>query len=931
MHSGHRQSRNLTIDTSLASRSGHGKLPARTSTTIRTAKSLSSSGNLQHLSYSDTAAQRRAPGDVSAAHRANESFLESSASPNSEMNDQRDSYDYTTPRDSHDLSLSPQNVTRDSFVTNMLMSFDQFSTGETASRTAPDPTYDQPQFSFDEERSRTNTITASKGYAMDQPHAPSDAGAEYDPSRVSSQGSRERRSNSSSNHPSGYTRLDRVPEGTRQFQHGQSGSQHTRGGKNSKSSSTTTVDAMHEQHHTILNRPASFEQSNRPVRQPPKPPQMLPQQQQSHQYVQTQQSQQSAPMSPFHVEFPNIFAPDDLDAAPTPTVHGGPRRVPASNPPPPPEPPKSSKEERKRSASRSAKGQSGKKGNSGAEIAPPLPSMQTESAPAPSVGYGKPKDAPANGLPVPSVKERPGFFRRVFGGGASSKSQLEASDSNPGSRYGSTSEPNDATRQLPNGSAPPSRDTSSSHSHHPTLQKKPSSFFRRRRKSVHNEQPPAQEPAPPVPPISIVADKEKMANGSIPSPVSSLRKVMNPYIRNNPGARESTSMKQSSPLQDISNTPTKGGQDRNNSGGYQREFSPDYEPSPNAKIRTVRSELATELPIQSAGASPSPIRPSMRNKENMSGRNDSFLNLDGGSDNEGDVPTHSQSPVPPKSKHRKVPKAAADSPVRKNSFRDQDATLRAKPSLASTTDQAPPEDPRGRPNLALPIEGVRSGSPASASTETDYKSAASQPPSLRLEPSTQPSPKVLGSLKTMQGKPLDEPEFVIGEPTEDDRQKAQKIYDGNEDFIQQAKAAAWMGEEGPVRQRTLQAYMELYDFTAWSIGYSLRQVCGRLVLRAETQQVDRILVAFSARWRECNPNHGFKVTGKDSRSLLHAFHRTIADKTCRRYPYHLLFNYASQHRSPHGGYRAKNDKKPVRQKHDDYNIASCSGSCARCF
>ncbi|CRK45358.1 hypothetical protein BN1723_006585, partial [Verticillium longisporum] len=115
-------------------------------------------------------------------------------------------------------------------------------------------------------------------------------------------------------------------------------------------------------------------------------------------------------------------------------------------------------------------------------------------------------------------------------------------------------------------------------------------------------------------------------------------------------------------------------------------------------------------------------------------------------------------------------------------------------------------------------------------------------------------------LDSVNGKPLDEPEFVVGDPTDDDRQKAQKIYDGNEDFIQKEKAAAWMGEEGLVRQRTLQAYMELYDFANKSVVQALRQVCERLVFRAETQQVDRILVAFSKRWCDCNPNHGFKAS-----------------------------------------------------------------------
>jgi hypothetical protein len=95
---------------------------------------------------------------------------------------------------------------------------------------------------------------------------------------------------------------------------------------------------------------------------------------------------------------------------------------------------------------------------------------------------------------------------------------------------------------------------------------------------------------------------------------------------------------------------------------------------------------------------------------------------------------------------------------------------------------------------------------------------------------------------------------------EGDRLSAQKIYDGNEEFVPKEKAAAWMGEESPARSRALIAYMELYDFTSLNILAALRALCGRLILRAESQQVDRILIAFAKRWCKCNANHGFKGT-----------------------------------------------------------------------
>lgn len=232
-------------------------------------------------------------------------------------------------------------------------------------------------------------------------------------------------------------------------------------------------------------------------------------------------------------------------------------------------------------------------------------------------------------------------------------------------------------------------------------------------------------------------------------------------------------------------------------------------------------------------------------------RNNSFLDLDGASDNE-----QADSPSRSKSKGKKTYTGDKDSSDSAN-----DSTLRGKKPFR--LDQTDSEDDFNRSNLALPIEGARATSPAgSVSTGTDYKSAFSAPPSVRVESSADPSPKVLGTFESIKSKPLDEPEFVVGDPTEDDRQKAQKIYDGNEDFISKEKAASWMGEEGPIRQRTLQAYMALYEFTNHTVVYALREVCCRLVFRAETQQVDRILVAFSKRWCDCNPNHGFKATGE---------------------------------------------------------------------
>ncbi|KAJ6441166.1 Sec7 domain-containing protein [Purpureocillium lavendulum] len=772
-------------------------------------------------------------------------------------------------RDSHDLSLSPRDVTRDSLVANMLLSLDQFSLAQNQPDHGPfspgqrggSTPYDADE--HDEQQPSTprrrpngrshgpgngnanangNGNSSSSGRAHEHSYS-SDAENPDDASRYSSQNSRGHRSNSGSvNFQGQFTRLNSLREPSH----------------SSKSSSSASFDAGYppnvaaQRHQRRTRRSASFDMS---------PP---------HSRGRLQQVPVS---SPFRIDFPDTFAPminddDDDDyysAAPNPTVPSGPRREPSNlpmRPPPPPESVDGRKVERRRSTSRSLKSASGRSSKRPTAAPPAVAANEHDSAPAPSVGYGKSKDADP---PAPAqAKERPGFFRRVFGGG-SAKSGNSNSNSNNASN--GTADQRSQARSQPQtkaATAPPSRDTSSSHSHHPPLQKKTSSFFRRRKKSFVDEPMPAQ-PAPPMPPLdhlNMARDGPAAAATTTAqdSPTSSLRNVMNPYLGDSSGTGLGLAgVATSSPLADITNSSADGGSGQpSGRQEFKREFSPDYEPGPNARIRTVDSGARGERAGGEADdAQAAPQRPQ---KKPFETRNNSFLDLDGASDNEASSPTQRR--------HRKT-RAHDDprgtpSPAARSTDADPDATIRAKKPIAP--DGGGEREP-GRANLGLPMEGARATSFASGSTETDYKTAPSAPPSVRVDgapdasTTAEPSPKVLGTLKSIDScKLLDEPEFVVGQPTADDRQKARQIYDGGEAFIQKDKAAAWMGEEGPVRQRTLQAYMELYEFQEHSILAALRSVCGRLVLRAETQQVDRILVAFSKRWCECNPRHGFKAT-----------------------------------------------------------------------
>ncbi|KAK2595406.1 hypothetical protein QQS21_006880 [Conoideocrella luteorostrata] len=818
---------------------------------------------------------------ASASHRrpclaANDYFLDkpTTAPMDVSMADNRTAR--TPPRDSHDLALSSRDITRDSLVVNMLLSLDQLSFGQSPTEGSFGDSRGVGSSGYDDDHSSrpwTNHSTASSRGRHDtaktrhwhQPSFSSDveAGANDDSYKHSGANPplRGRRSNSGSNNVSDqFPQLNTMGETSyrnRNQPDTPPRSNHARGGRQSnKSSSSASIDmgyptsTMSQRLAQRTGRSASFDYG--------------PQQ---------SQLQQLSLSSPFRVDFPETFASADYAAAPTPTVPGGPRRE-ASNrhiPPPPPQPADSHTLERRRSTSRSLKSSTGKnkRGNphhrGAGQTAQAMPAQELTSAPAPSVGYGKSKELDAGGNSASQAKDRPGFFRRVFG---SSKTNTTSNGSLPATQMSTSRLPSSPERTAvhhhqqppppPNStskstSVPPSRDTSSSHSlHNPPLQRKSSSFFRRLKKSVADEAPPLPD-ADQVPPLPSLHStnvqqqiKDDASAQSVVSPTSSLRKVMNPYLRESATGLGLTGVAISTPLSDITNTPSAKSDSlaEYRTEEYKREFSPDYEPSPNARIRKVNVEAGVEVDAENLENTPS--KPPKQVPKKLRHSN-SFLDLDAGSENENDG--HGA--------HKKGHRSVSAAGVKDDE--DRGSTIRAKKKPMLDLEDGSRQ--LAQSNLGPRTDGGRSTSFASGSTETGYKTAPSAPPSVLIDENGEPSPKVLGTLESMKScKPLDEPEFIIGEPTEDDRQKAQRIYDGGEEFIQKDKAAAWMGEQGPVRQRTLQAYMELYDFRDQSILSSLRQVCGRLLLRAETQQVDRILVAFSRRWCNCNPQHGFKAT-----------------------------------------------------------------------
>lgn len=260
----------------------------------------------------------------------------------------------------------------------------------------------------------------------------------------------------------------------------------------------------------------------------------------------------------------SVYMDEYDDAAPTPTVYGGPRdrslTVNSQQATLSRKPSKQSMKSTKRYNSDSLQPESSQ--------IPPMPAFVSNS----SSQSNTQQQSSNNNTPQ---KSKPGFFRRVFGGGSSSPAPVNTGGSSnssnnggsgPGSSganrafsVGSPSTPNfnntSQHHQQQTSSQAPSHPHQPHHHHTPsTTQAIPpqavrqkSSFFRRRKKSVSDAQSP-----PSVPPLPLNKAVEKLqVEHPESSPVSSLRAVMDPFLKS-PGRSQ---FSESLQIQPFSPTP----------------------------------------------------------------------------------------------------------------------------------------------------------------------------------------------------------------------------------------------------------------------------------------------------------------------------------------------------------------------------------------
>ena len=779
-------------------------------------------------------------------------------------------------QDVHDLSLSSKHVPRLSMFDNMLLSLDRLSDGRPDVNDPVASTSKGTAFNSDIDiRSRYNTLTTSRrrGHTMSSSvSSENDARKENIQPLATRSSNRIGRSNSNSNFAKGSHKLpsifgeDEPSTRTRVFlaqravhpaeRSLQKQAGHGRTGSKSSASSSIDLEQM-----IAGPPPGKAGQGNRRSR--------------SFDYGSNRHF------------IPSFKERNQIEAAPTPIVHAGPaaRQLPLpTSPQPTPlvrkNSTKSSKSHHGRkdrsatlgAASGKAKGQHSTDTWANLEALPPLPTHI--SSPGLSSTFMESRT-------TTTLRERPGFFRRMFGSGKnalpsasvrglSDASHHDASGSLDGERpdvldYDNLQNP---VSHLPKQvqKQPASSNVSTVKATPPTVVKKSSAFFRRRKKS-------APENIPMPLPLNL---QDLRDNPDKPSPISSLRQVMDPYLAE---ARQSISSVHSNGIIDASqgyhtalSSPV-GPQDvfsRSEgipgflSEASERRARPDALPSlqiPGSKyssslqVPTGDHNLVSFLADSSSGelstkSSNHSLRPrvdrpktsptnahhseqSSRSKPEMSlSRNSSWKNED----------VHSPSPVV--STANSVLSGSLFSPATKpGQFPQEQMELDGGP-VTSTI-------------VSSPLQAAEPSPQASGSELSVYRSAPSTPviaqhDSSQVDKIHSPLSQVFNAVTKDHS----------GSPSEEDRERAQMIFENRHDEIEPGTAAAWLGDAGTDRERIRTAYMEVFDWTNLDILAGMRGLCDRLALKGETQQVDRILESFSKRWCECNPNHGFKSPGK---------------------------------------------------------------------
>ena len=833
--------------------------------------------------------------------------------------------------DSHELNFSPRQ-TRASVVDNMLLSLDQLfvHTGPHSrdlrgtDASGPAANFYNTPLHLTGSRPRGHTYSSSLSSEAD--YLKDEAG--FHDSNHPSQPTRRHRSNSSSNFQSALGRIDSIrgteEETARDNRHepqqpdSNTNTRPSTRRKGSKSSGSSSLDlglmiGNPRWQRAIERRSASFDHGY------------------NHRPAFTFETNILG-QQPASAALSGSFPYDD-DAAPTPTVRAGPRRdnsspVVGTFPLPSPRTLAQTLPLRRRGSKQSpatlfsrhdkvdTTDVVGTRDMKGSRVHTRANSR--EAATVTTNGFAlnqatssrRPSVAPPQG--VAPQKERQGFFRRVFGSSRNTTPTSHDAQSPQIRPYGSVSTARTESRigQHSNGvvsSGPPKSSASGNSAASmakeipPATLNKKASFFRRRKKSISEGIP------VPVPPLEFRPDSQVPAVET--SPVSSLRKVMDPYLsspinsahprgangvararsepsrvpepvepddlmHNSPAHTPNSAIRHvgahsepSAPLSkrdNLSATERATSTSKITNGSSPSEFS-------NKVVKPVRVDSydaaeggkgVDSIMIYSSARS-NPASDAKLGKENQPTSVKGSHSRSGSNKELPKVPPRELAPLAIRDGNIQTPVSHGSMPPRTTSRDWNGSNILLTPTKDSASTSPKVSSPRSQRVWLHPTaseedlnKSARLPHESHESIVSDYKSATSK----LATPEIEVSPQV--PIIYDEPQPIsDVPQSDDKEPNAEEQAQAKRIFDGIDDKVDTASAAAWLGDAGAERTRTRRAYLELFDWQGKNILAALRNFCNHLLLKGETQQVDRILDAFSARWCACNPNHGFKATG----------------------------------------------------------------------
>jgi Sec7 domain len=823
-------------------------------------------------------------------------------------------------RDPHDLAFSPKHVTRASVVDNMLMALDQFSNPTPTTVASREPPNASLRYNSMIGRRRGNTSSSDVS---------SDNDSKTDEVLSSQTSPCGRRSYSNSNPhfprslqtvPSLYEEEEpqariRVFDSQRAF--APSDQRYTGHGKNGRKSGKSSGSSSVDLGQTISggrlgsagsrrSRSFDFGSSRRglPI----------------FEHV-------TKPAKPYNLA-------DEMEAAPTPIVHAGPRRSYSPIRHNTTAPLSPIYDPASLSSTKPSKNQHVRKGRAGTtgavttksrddlrdlhdnlENLPPMPTYFPPPPQGTPMASRKPSLVPAD--PVPASKERPGFFRRVFGSKNASATALQATDSeNSVTRELLTKSP---TEESFRGNASPARlhkqltkdpnpSSTTAQKDPQTITKKSSAFFRRRKKSLSEHMP------TPLP-LSLKSVKTEVPE---PSPVSSLRQVMHPYLTGGNLPSPNFESREYSP-QGFHTAHT--------------SFSKHNDVAPNHAERKQGSSSQSEQTISSLSMPESKHNLKIRLPQKE--QQDSTFLADSSGTEEPSIRSRHNTPRGSSDGRARIsPRTTPNSQVSESSlavrfpFTSANNSRVPTPSSGSQTPHSP-----SSPTLSDPAVLSKTTRPSNLKINSDpskYSRRGSSSKDHAVRNSPLPSGSDVSVYKSAPSTPLtsyyDNGDAVVQSPTihitaspkamntesnsEEDREQALKIFENRDENLDPGEVSAWLGDAGDGRERVRMAYMDLFDWKSVDILSALRGLCARIALKGETQQVDRMLDAFSKRWCECNSNHGFKSSGK----LFVRDDMFVTDNTRRR-PHHLLLYSASEHRLASCRHWSEDDEKPVHSQY----------------